>query len=232
MNQRSIRPAALRQKPSPRAWRDLFRDEPVFLIGNGPSVVDEDISPIKEYFTIGINRAFMVLDPAVLMWQDINLWNQEKDGVLRSTAVKICRDIADPSGKFFNFRIRTGEGFRLTETPDTLYGTGASGPLAFQLANALGCNPIVLIGYDCKYRPKQTDFYGINRDHQPHTISNCLRGLKWIKEANHGKTVINCSDNPLLGKRLSIIEAINSLQESPKGRQSYVDRLLVTAKKL
>jgi hypothetical protein len=105
-----------------------------------------------------------------------------------------------------------------------LNGRGSTGPLAYQLACVLGCNPIVLLGYDCKYRQGKTDFWGKNRFHKPHTLKNCSRGLQWIKRVadseEHKKEVINCSDNDVFSTRISLKEAI----QKTKKKYPYTSR--------
>jgi hypothetical protein len=74
-----------------------------------------------------------------------------------------------------------------------LHGRGSSGPLAVQFAYALGCNPIFMIGMDCKTDGINTDFFGINKTWKPHTISLCQHGLNWILSEYSTEEVINVS---------------------------------------
>ena len=55
-----------------------MKDVPCFIIGNGPSLNDVPIQLLKNYFTIGINRSFYLIDTTILIWQDLALWLQEK----------------------------------------------------------------------------------------------------------------------------------------------------------
>ena len=71
-------------------WVDSMKGQPVFIIGNGPSLIDKDIKFLEDYFTIGINRAFFKLDPTILMWQDLALWTKEKQSVSSLKAIKFC----------------------------------------------------------------------------------------------------------------------------------------------
>ena len=203
-----------------------MRGLPGFIIGNGPSVNDYDISLLKDYFTVGINRAFKVLDPTILMWQDIELWMTERAILPKLKAVKYSRNASDPRGIAYQFKLMPGP-FRLAPNPMVLFGKGSTGPLAFEFVHSLGCDPIVLIGYDCQYRDGMTDFYGINNHHKKHTLPNCSRGLKWIAKSSVGRKIINCSDNKYFKDRIPLDKVVKKLKEYyPKtGREYFVERL-------
>jgi hypothetical protein len=221
-----IRPVNRKRRGNSRFWKNALKGEPVFIIGNGPSAMDEDLSPIHNRVVIGINRAFRLFDPTVLMWQDASLFQTEKEHVLSMDAVPFCREIADPYCKFFHFRLVTKPSkFKVTGDTHIFHGSGATGPLAFQFAYALGCDPIVLIGFDCKYRGPQTDFYGVNRFHTENTLSNCHRGLNFIKNLDTDRTIINCSDNGVLGEREPLQDVVERFPSKLTNDQARI-RLL------
>ena len=207
-------------------WATTLKNVPAFLIGNGPSLKDADLSCLKNHLTVGINRAFLLLDPTFLIWQDLALWMQHKDEIRQLEAIKYCRRSSDGKEGFYNFQM-LGKDHRLTPTTSTLYGRGSSGPLAFQFAHALGCDPIVLIGMDCKNDDQgNTDFYGKNPMHRSHTLVNCNKGLRWMKTINHGRTIINCSPNKIFREQLSLEEALKVVGEPPlKGREKIKNKL-------
>jgi hypothetical protein len=210
-----------------RRWKSTMRGLPGFIIGNGPSVNDYDISSLlKNTFTIGINRAFKALDPTILMWQDIELWLTERATLPKLKAVKYSRNASDPRGIAYQFKLMPGP-FRLPPNPMVLFGKGSTGPLAYEFVHALGCDPIVLIGFDCQYRDGVTDFYGNNNHHKPHTLPNCSRGLKWISRTSSGRTIINCSDNKYLKDRLSLDKVVKKLKPyyPETSREYFVERL-------
>tara|TARA_B100000614_G_scaffold262909_1_gene300766 strand:+ start:228213 stop:228893 length:681 start_codon:yes stop_codon:yes gene_type:complete len=194
MIRRHVRYSAVKQRGQIKKWKGKLEGVPCFILGNGPSLNDEDISLLNPYFTIGINRAFLKLDPTILMWQDVELWYTERKKVIRLSALKVCRNTADPQNRFYHFKIQPGN-FAMPKHPGCLHGFGATGPLAMQFAHSLGCNPIVMLGMDCEHRGQATNFYGINRHHRPHTMRNCSRGLKWAKKSITDRELINCSAN-------------------------------------
>ena len=218
-------------------WIDLLKDVPVFLIGNGPSLEDIDLSPIADFFTIGINRPFPKIDPTVLIWQDLALWTQEKSKVKKLQALKFVRfggggDFDNKDYIFFHLK---GKDSSISGDPSILMGRGSSGPLSFQLAYMLGCNPIVLLGMDCKYKELkpgkyQTDYYGINPMHRSHTLPNCRRGLKFMKNHSKHRIIYNCSPNHVFDKNYSLEKVLSKIDYKPEGREFYKEKLLQNAK--
>jgi hypothetical protein len=76
-------------------WKNSLIDDPCFIIGNGPSLKNLDISFLEPYFTIGINRAFLKIDPTILMWQDLSLWMKEKQQIIKTKSIKFCRSMSN-----------------------------------------------------------------------------------------------------------------------------------------
>lgn len=214
---------------SPAEWAGKMAGIPCFILGNAPSLNNMNLSLLDDYFTIGINRIFFTYDPTILIWQDLALWTLEKKRVLKSKAIKYCREGADTRGGFYTFKL-SGKEPRLTPTPDTLYGRGGSGPISYQFARSLGCDPIILVGMDCTHGKvkgkKVTDFYGNNPMHRPHTIPACVKGLKFIKKNCKGKILYNCSYNEVFSERLTLKEVIEKLPEKKYTRKELEGILL------
>lgn len=206
-------------------WQDCLPDVPAFVIGNGPSLKHENLSLLENYFSIGINRCFMLLDPTILLWQDISLWNSEGQRLHNTQALKVARDTADPKRIYYNFHLRAGQGYKFENKTHILNGRGSTGPLAVQLAVAMGCRPVVLLGMDCQRGPNnETDFYGQNPFWLPHTLDNCQKGLQYVME-NCPVEVINCSNNDW--PRQSLADVVNGINpQYARGRQSYVRQIL------
>ena len=98
--------------------------------------------------------------------------------------------------------------------------------MGVQLAVALGCRPIILVGMDCKTKDGKTDFYGSNPHWRPHTLSNCVKGLKFI-EKECPVPLINCSDNDVFEEKQSLKETIEKIgKKHALGRQFYVSKLV------
>lgn len=214
------------QRYAVKSWTDRLADVPCFVIGNAPTLSDIDLSVIEDYFTIGINRAFFVLDPTILIWQDISLWNSEYQRLHNTQAIKVCRDVADPRRIYYNFHLKGGNYRFDPQKTHILYGRGSTGPLGVELAVAMGCRPIILVGMDCRRgEDGRSDFYGDNKYWRDHTLENCESGLKFIKEncpvevRSTGETEYWPQEN-----LETIVQDIDNTHK--RGRQSYVKQIL------
>lgn len=213
-----------------RTWVDRLIDVPAFVIGNGPSVNDHNLLLLEDYLSIGINRIWLALDPTILLWQDISLWNTEYHRLHNLQALKIARDSADPKRIYYNYYLKAGQ-FAFEKKTHVLFGHGNTAILGVELAYAMGCNPIVLIGMDCKVgKDGRTDFYGNNVYWNPEsTLLNCQRALQFIKDKCPA-TIINCSHNDLWERRDLIDVLENDIAPSfARGRKAYVAQLLALA---
>ena len=214
------------QRYAIRSWTDRLPDCPAFIIGNGPSLKNLNMKLIEDYFSVGINRAFYSLDPTILLWQDISLWNSEYQKLHNTQALKVSRDVSDPRKIYYNFHLKGG-GYKFDpSTTHILHGRGSTGPLAVQLAVAMGCRPVILLGMDCKRGPKgESDFWGENKYWTDATLKNCYEGLVSVKELCPVE-IYNCGDNDLWPTE-TLEKVLAQLDPShARGRQSYVQQIL------
>lgn len=219
---------AIKSRIKPKKWTRILLDEPCFILGNGPSLIDENIHFLQEkYFTIGINSSCDLFDSTLLMWQDIEFFYSKRKILSSLKSILFCRDTSDPMNLAYHFSLEGG-GFSLPRNASVLYGRGSTGPLAFQLAYILGCNPIVLLGFDCKSRDGKTDFYGINKFHKTHTMNSCKRGLKWLKDCQFERKIINCSDNLVFSERSKLTDVVEELKKDhPYRTRQYFNVKLI-----
>lgn len=212
------------QRYAVKNWVNRLADVPCFIIGNAPSVLDHDLTSLNNYFTIGINRAFQLIDPTILMWQDLSLWKSEFHDVHNLQALKVARDVADPRRLYYNFCLKGGNYQFSPDKSHVLYGRGSSGPLAAQFAVALGCRPLILLGCDCKRGSDgRGDFYGENKFWLPHTLDNCWLGLEFLKKECPVE-IISCGNAEELWPRQELKDVLRD-RINPRyaiGRQEYV----------
>lgn len=221
-------------------WKNILRDEPTFIIANGPSVNNFDIELCKDFFTIGINRAFkpyLPFDPTMIFWQDASLWSDESRNLKEADSILYCRNFKAPKNieNLYTFELLPGL-YEKTASPYILKGRGSTGPLAVLLAIELGCKPIIMMGFDCCYKDGKTDFYGTNKRHSGHTITNCNRGLKFLDDYiyKHKECgIIDLSDNRILQMRSTIKNKPAKFSEfceilPKKGKSFYMEKLLGT----
>ena len=228
MIKKRLRHTCSKNKKTVSNWTGTLKGIPCFLVGCGPSLDDNPIHKIDEFFSIGINSSYKKFDPTILIWQDVEFWYQVKRDLKNIHALKYCRDISDPSGTHYHFKLMNND-FKHTKNPMVLNGRGNTGALAFELAYNLGCNPIILLGFDCRYRGRKTDFFGTNTFHKPYTLKLCTNGLQWIKHNDDQKrlSVINCSDNFIFENRFSLDEAIEMVKDKYtfRGRDMFLSEM-------
>lgn len=177
------------------SWKNKLHGVPCFVIGNSPTLNRIDLSLVNDMFTIGINRAFLKIEPTILFWQDKELWDEEKNKIASIKSIRVSHPKGDPMRRFNHFSL-DGSNFKKSKDPSVLHGRGSTGPMAVQFAYALGCRPIYLIGMDCKTDGLNTDFFGHNKTWKPHTLSLCKDGLDWINANFTSEEVINISEYP------------------------------------
>lgn len=214
---------------NPAEWAGRMSGIPCFILGNAPSINDMELSLLNDYLTIGINRIFYKYDPTILIWQDLALWIQEQKRILQTESIKYCREGSETKGGFYTFKLH-GRETKLTAVPTQLYGRGSSGSISYQLAWALKCNPIILVGMDCSYGKVDgkvvTDFYGDNSMHRKHTLPDCVKGLKFIRDNHSRRIIYNCSFTKVFPERLTIKEVIEKLPKKKYTRKELEGILL------
>jgi len=130
-------------------WEGILGGEPAFILGNGPSLTDNNLKLLDDCFTIGINRIYLLMDPTILLWQDKGLYKDGIDKLEKCASIKCCRTYVDSEKRWTNFKLESNP-YKFTKNPHHLWGFGCSGSLAIQLAYAMGAGSIVLLGMDCE----------------------------------------------------------------------------------
>ena len=205
-------------------WKNLLEGHVVFILGNSPGIVKQNLDILKPYFTIGINRIFYIYTSSILMWQDIQMWISEKKKIANNKSLKICSNVSDPKKFFLNFKVKSGN-FKFGNNPSILYGTGNTTALAAQLAVNLGCSNIVLLGTECKYKGDKTDFYGKNKDHKSYTLKMCNTSMKWLKK-NCPIPIYNCSSNKLWPEE-KLTSVIKKLKPQKMTLKKYIRKFKI-----
>jgi hypothetical protein len=167
----------------------LNRTYPVFILGNGPSLCENDLSVLDGYFTIGINRILQSsYTPTVVFWQDVSVTRDIQTAAMSSTAIKVAKQGCCQVEKddFLYFKLASagykGQQFPSKCVPDILYGHGNTINICSQFAISLNPSHIILLGVDCKYEGDKTNFYGVNNRHSKNTMRNCCKALEKVKK--------------------------------------------------
>ncbi len=155
------------------ALKDLHRGERAFIIGNGPSLKNTDLSRLRNEFTFGMNRIYLLFPELGFSTTYLCAVN---DLVIEQTAADLA---ALPVPKFLSWRSRRffPRDLPIGRTPTFLYTTYESPNfskdvrgrvwesatvtnVALQLAFHMGFQQVILIGVDHSYastgRPNST----------------------------------------------------------------------------
>ena len=160
-----------------RACANCFAGHPAFILGNGPTL-PVDLSTVKDYFTVGVNRILYHFDPTVLMWFEASVLADIKAPLSKAAAVPFTNEIL---GGGYNALRVNGSPDKWDDTPlawpDWIPCTGSSGASAAYWAMSLGCSPIYLLGMGAEYVGDRSSSYGTNRYHTDATMPNLQRAL-------------------------------------------------------
>lgn len=151
------------------ALKDKHRGERCFLIGNGPSLKQTDLSRLKNEFTIGTNRIYLAFPD---MGFSTSYYLSVNDLVVEQCAEEIqsltmprfiswrSRKVLKPQDNlYFIHTTYTGEKFA-TDIRERVWEGGTVTYTALQTAFFLGFKQVILIGVDHNYvgqgKPNET----------------------------------------------------------------------------
>ena len=212
-------------------WSNRLPGEPAFILGCAPSAATLNTSLLKNYFTIGINRSYRLLEPTILLWQDRTVWETDGEQIMRLSSLRVAREGADPRKVCYNLHVKGGDYyFDPEKKTHILYGSGSTGAIAVEFAYALGCYPIVLLGMDGKKdQDGNMDFYGRNPFWSPRTEASFNKALRQIRDKCPVE-IINCSNNNYWPQK-TLEEAISMTDSEKmldKGREYYMQTLTIS----
>lgn len=153
----------------------IWKDETVYIIGGGPSLINFDWNNLKGKRVIAVNRAFQVLpDADVLYWTDSRFYKWYKSEIDMFNGVKYtCRTsnlynnnvrIVYPSSKVFDLRSKF------------ISNANNSGYAAINLAYKLGAKKVYLLGYDMNIPGNKTHWHdGYDVKHNKNVYSNMMK---------------------------------------------------------
>lgn len=205
------------------SWAGRFLGETTFIIGNGPSLLENNLKLIDNFFSIGLNRAFFVMLPKILLWQDESLYKDCYNDIRKLPCAKVTKESVDFENVFTHFVLQHGC-FSFGKDPGVLYGGGSTAALAIQMAVSMGFSSIVLLGCDCSYKDGKTDFYGENKNHTTSTVGNFLAAMEWASRECPVE-IVNCGDTPYW-PRTSLERAIKKLKPKERTHFDWLKRLV------
>lgn len=203
--------------------RNREQGRSVFILGNGPSILSEDLSLLSGQVTIGMNASTLLekkygfIQSYYCLSDARFIGHEEKRKYatteLSSQTVRVVRkdlishdnpDLVD--GTYYIPHIAR-DGFSCDLGLGFYYGCTTT-MLAVQLAFYLGCVDIYLLGVDLRYRVESPRFY---KETNPQLEDSFTSVQIWnLANAGHvvskfGRKLINCSENSLLRPYLPFV---------------------------
>jgi hypothetical protein len=126
----------------------IFKDQTVYLIGGGPSLIGFDWELLREKNVIAINRAFQVVPWAqVLYWTDPEFYDTFFDEIGEFRGLKICsKSLKQKSEGVIVLRGYNKQQLDLRD--GSISHGNNSGFGALNLALKLGATKVFLLGFD------------------------------------------------------------------------------------
>lgn len=183
--------ATIENKKKLQQYRDIHKGKRCFIIANGPSLKQTDLSLLKDEITIGMNRIYLMKDvngfvPKYLVVADIDIQlKQFAEEYNKVTVPRFfhwnTRNLFDKSDSLMFFK----ESFDPSFQPDVTLQIGTGKSVTYtcmQLAYYFGCSEVILIGKDHNYNISGTPHSSINSDGKEdnHFIKGYYKkGMKW-----------------------------------------------------
>ncbi len=151
------------------SWRNKFQGQRCFILGNGPSLADMDLSPLRNEITIGSNGIYKQFarwgfHTNYLLFEDLEQTELRGPDIHRVRGpIKLAAlynayaFAADRDTYFMNARISTPEYWSemapcfSEDFAEIVYLGSTVTYIALQLAFHLGCDPVILLGVDHNY---------------------------------------------------------------------------------
>ena len=176
-----------------RTFKDIHKGERAFIIGNGPSLRQTDLTKLKNEFTFGLNRIYLMfpeLGFSTTYFASINdlVIEQCADEI---AALPIPKFIAwhshrhfekFPDATMFVYTTYTGPRFAGNDVTHRVWEGATVTNLALQLAFYMGFQQVILIGVDHNFANKGEANKTVvsNGDDPNHFSANYFgKGFRW-----------------------------------------------------
>jgi len=136
----------------------IFKNQTVYLLGGGPSLLDFDWNKLKGKNVIAINKAFLSYpDADILYWTDTRFWKWFKADIDKFKGIKVTNKAKIIQNDILILRDSGRIG--LDTNPSSLKHGNNSGYAAINLAFHTGANRIMLLGYDMSMLNGKSHFH-------------------------------------------------------------------------
>ncbi len=174
--------------------RDSHNKQRCFIMANGPSLAQMDLTPLADEITLGMNRIYLLFDrlpfrPRYYVCSNELVLEQFSTDIRGLPMTKFLNwnrrrlfTPPDETTMFFHLKLGINDSFGKDPTLH-LWGGGTVTYVALQLAFYMGFSEVVLIGLDHNYAERGTPNTIETRnqaDDQSHFHPNYFpRGIKW-----------------------------------------------------
>lgn len=192
-----------------------LKDHPAFILGNGP-YLPPDLTPLDDFFTVGVNRILLAYDPTVVLWTDTEIWEDIESQAERCKATMFSCCNSGPRLNRIEVQGHSGDRcFDVLDSPAMLPATGNMGVSAALWAMSLGCSPVYLLGMSAEYDGGKTNFWGVNKLHWASVKARLGRTLRRLLRDHQ--------DAFPLTTGVAMMAVAKALSSWARGRQWYED---------
>lgn len=175
-------------------FRDLHKGKRLFILASGPSLTQQDLTPLNRRIVMGLNRSFLAFpDTHYHCVMDQRLFE------LYSDMLKKTRYLFTLENRPWGIPIKLlgSEGFSL-DLEEGIYSGYTIAFFALQVARYMGFCEIFFLGLDLKHRKEDTHFFGFDFHSRNHEQTEFPRMNKMLCKAakemdESGIKVYNCS---------------------------------------
>ena len=130
----------------------MWPDSTVFILGGGPSLLDNDLSLLNGHNVLGVNQAYQIksCNVPVCFSGDHRWWGWNKKKLLKYEGLLVTcypKFSSPPGRSIVNLNRITKKGIHSASSTEIAWN-GNSGGSAVNVAYLLGAKRIVLLGYD------------------------------------------------------------------------------------
>jgi len=175
-----------------RQFKSIHQGKRCFIIANGPSLKKTDLSFLKDEFTIGMNRIYLLFNelgfkPTYYVCSNNLLLEQFTDDI---DALKMPKFLnwsrkelfTNENSHFVKHFLSLNDGFS-TDISKGTYGGGTVTYFALQLAYYMGFTEVYLVGLDHNFAekgtPNKTEVRTENEDKSHFHPNYFPKGIKW-----------------------------------------------------
>lgn len=163
--------------------KQKIKNVPAIILNNGETIQEIEIGLFSNFFTIGINDIFFEYpDCDILMLEDNNFIKKYNNIINNLRCIKCCPNHKDRNLNYLDINLIKNKQKDKSYSDKHFYDNQCIQDVAIQLATFLGCNPIIVAGFDSKklnksHRRNKNSFNIMKKQCKKCMISHS----KWLK---------------------------------------------------